>query len=146
MIVDNDEILYDWDKTKMVEVTLAFPDDFLKIRETLTRIGIASKKDRRLYQTAHILHKRGKYYIIHFKEIFALEGKDSTLTLEDVSRRNRIVTLLADWKLCTILNEELTLNKASMSSIKVVPYKEKNQWILIEKYRLGRKPDENQNQ
>lgn len=138
-MIQNENILYDWSIDKMVEVKLNQPDDFLKIKETLTRIGIASKKDKTLYQTCHILHKRSKYYIISFKEIFNIEGKPSTLTLEDVARRNRIVSLLDDWGLCQVITPDLIANKASMSSIKVVPYREKDTWNLISKYQLGKK-------
>ncbi len=138
-MIQNENILYDWSIDKMVEVKLSQPDDFLKIKETLTRIGIASKKDKTLYQTCHILHKRSKYYIISFKEIFNIEGKPSTLTLEDVARRNRIVSLLDDWCLCEVINHELIANKSSMSSIKVVPYREKDAWTLVSKYQLGKK-------
>ncbi len=138
-MIQNENILYDWSIDKMVEVKLSQPDDFLKIKETLTRIGIASKKDKTLYQTCHILHKRSKYYIISFKEIFNIEGKPSTLTLEDVARRNRIVSLLDDWGLCEVINHELIANKSSMSSIKVVPYREKDAWTLVSKYQLGKK-------
>jgi len=134
-----DDILYDWSPEKMVEITLGQPDDFLKIKETLTRIGIASKKEKKLYQSTHILSKRGKYYIISFKEAFFLDGKKSDLTLDDVSRRNRIISLLEDWKLCSVVNPVLIANQASMSSIKVVPYKEKKDWELCSKYQLGKK-------
>lgn len=139
-MIQNENILYDWSIDKMVEVKLNQPDDFLKIKETLTRIGIASKKDKTLYQTCHILHKRSKYYIISFKEIFNIEGKPSTLTLEDVARRNQIVSLLSDWGLCQVVTPELITTRASMSSIKVVPYREKDSWNLISKYQLGKKP------
>lgn len=138
-MIQNENILYDWSIDKMVEVKLNQPDDFLKIKETLTRIGIASKKDKTLYQTCHILHKRSKYYIISFKEIFNIEGKPSTLTLEDVARRNRIVSLLDDWGLCQVVTPDLITNKSSMSSIKVVPYREKDAWNLVSKYQLGKK-------
>lgn len=138
-MIQNENILYDWSIDKMVEVKLSQPDDFLKIKETLTRIGIASKKDKTLYQTCHILHKRSKYYIISFKEIFNIEGKPSTLTLEDVARRNRIVSLLDDWGLCEVISPDLITNKSSMSSIKVVPYREKDAWNLVSKYQLGKK-------
>ena len=133
----DDEILYDWSIDKMVEITLASPDDFLKIKETLTRIGVASSKQKILYQSAHILFKRGKYYIISFKEAFLLDGKTSDITLDDVARRNRIISLLEDWKLCKVVNPIAIANQASMSSIKVVPYKEKGDWQLIQKYQLG---------
>ena len=138
-MIQNEDILYDWSIDKMVEIKLEKPDDFLKIKETLTRIGIASKKEKKLYQTCHLLHKRGKYYIIHFKEIFNIEGRPSTLTLDDVSRRNRIASLIEDWGLCKVLNPEMIINKSSMSSIKVVPYKERSQYTLISKYTLGKK-------
>jgi hypothetical protein len=133
------EILYDWAVEKMVEITLNRPDDFLKIKETLTRVGVASAKNKTLYQTANILHKRGKYYIIHFKEIFLLEGRTSTLTLEDVARRNMIVSLLVDWGLCKLVDPNSNATKAEMSSIKVVPYKERTEWNLVSKYTLGKK-------
>ena len=138
-MIINDEILYEWAPEKMVEIKLAQPDDFLKIKETLTRIGVASKKQKVLYQSAHILHKRGKYYIISFKEAFLLDGKPSDITLDDVARRNRIIALLEDWKLCEVVNPISIANQASMSAIKVVPYKEKNDWQLIQKYQLGAK-------
>lgn len=138
-MIQNEDILYDWSIDKMVEIKLNKPDDFLKIKETLTRIGIASKKEKKLYQTCHILFKRGKYYLIHFKEIFNIEGKPSTLTLDDVARRNRIISLIEDWGLCSVVNGEMIANKSSMSSIKVVPYKERNQYTLVSKYTLGKK-------
>ena len=138
-MIINDEILYEWAPEKMVEIKLSQPDDFLKIKETLTRIGVASKKQKVLYQSAHILHKRGKYYIISFKEAFLLDGKPSDITLDDVARRNRIIALLEDWKLCEVVNPISIANQASMSAIKVVPYKEKNDWQLIQKYQLGAK-------
>lgn len=138
-MIINDEILYEWAPEKMVEIKLSQPDDFLKIKETLTRIGVASKKQKVLYQSAHILHKRGKYYIISFKEAFLLDGKPSDITLDDVARRNRIIALLEDWKLCEVVNPILIANQASMSAIKVVPYKEKNDWQLIQKYQIGAK-------
>ncbi len=138
-MIQNEDILYDWSIDKMVEIKLGQPDDFLKIKETLTRIGIASKKEKKLYQTVHILFKRGKYYLIHFKEIFNIEGKPSTMTLDDVARRNRIISLIEDWGLCAVVNPEMIVNKASMISIKVVPYKERSQYTLISKYTLGKK-------
>lgn len=138
-MIPNDTILYDWSIEKMVEIKLNQPDDFLKIKETLTRIGIASKKDKTLYQTCNILHKRSKYYIIHFKEIFNIEGKPSTLTLEDVARRNQIISLLDDWGLCQVVNYDMITTRSSMSSIKVVPYRERDQWNLVSKYTLGKK-------
>ncbi len=135
----DEDILYEWSIDKMVEITLDKPDDFLKIKETLTRIGIASKKQKTLYQSTHILFKRGKYYIISFKEAFMLDGKKSDFTLEDVARRNRIIALLVDWKLCKVVNPSSIANQASMSSIKVVPFKDKDQWELKSKYTLGKK-------
>jgi hypothetical protein len=138
-MIQNEDILYDWSIDKMVEIKLGQPDDFLKIKETLTRIGIASKKEKKLFQTVHILFKREKYYLIHFKEIFNIEGKPSTMTLDDVARRNRIISLIEDWGLCTVVNSDMIVNKASMSSIKVVPYKERSQYTLISKYTLGKK-------
>ena len=135
----NDDILYDWSQDKMIEIQLGSPDDFLKIKETLTRIGIASKKTKMLYQTAHILHKKNKYYIVHFKELFLLDQKQSDITLDDVSRRNRIIALLSDWKLCTVVVPETIANQSSMSTIKIVTYQEKPDWTLVEKYHVGRK-------
>jgi hypothetical protein len=139
--MNGEDILYDWSMEKMVEITLPKPDDFLKIKETLTRIGIASRKDNILTQSCHVLHKRGKYYIISFKEIFAIEGKESTLTLEDVARRNRIIGLLEDWGMCKVVRPEMIVNKASMSSIKVVAYKDRDNWTLCSKYTIGKKRD-----
>lgn len=133
------EILYDWSIDKMIEITLTKPDDFLKIKETLTRIGIASKKQKVLVQSCHILHKKGKYYIVHFKECFLLDGKQSDMTLEDVARRNKIIALLADWKLCNVVTPTMVGNQAAMSSIKVVSHKERAEWTLISKFRLGKK-------
>ena len=136
--MEND-LLYDWNNDKMIEVTLEKPDDFLKVKETLSRIGLASKKEKRLFQTCNILHKRGKYYIVHFKEIFALEGKEHSLTLGDVARRNKIVNLLQDWGLCKIVNKEYAQNQCEMSNIKVVPFREKSEWVFVEKYKIGKK-------
>lgn len=135
----DDSILYDWSIDKLVEITLNADDDFLKIKETLTRIGISSKKSKTLIQTCHIFHKQGKYYIVHFKECFLLENKSSDLTIEDVARRNRIISLLVDWKLCNVVNKQLIGNQAAMSAIKVVAYKDKHEWTFIEKFRLGKK-------
>ena len=123
----------------LIEVTLAQTDDFLKVRETLTRIGVASKKEKTLYQSCHILHKQGKYYIVHFKELFALDGKESNITSGDIERRNAIASLLADWDLLKILNTQQAEQKASLSQIKVVSYKEKVQWELVPKYNIGKK-------
>lgn len=133
----NGDILYEWTPEKMVEIELNQPDDFLKIKETLTRIGVASKTQKTLYQSCHILFKRGKYYIISFKEAFLLDGKTSDMTLDDVARRNRIISLLEDWKLCVVANPIMIANQASMSAIKVVPFKEKSEWQLVPKYQLG---------
>jgi len=122
-----------------VEVTLTDPGYFLTVRETLTRIGIAIKKTKTLYQSCHILHKRGKFYIVHFKELFLLDGKESTLSSEDIARRNTIVSLLEEWDLVKVVNKaKIEEPKASMSLIKVIPFKEKNEWTLVEKYRIGR--------
>jgi hypothetical protein len=128
-----------WSPDMMVEVTLNEPDDFLKVRETLTRIGVASRKEKKLYQSAHILHKQGRYYITHFKELFALDGKHANLTVNDVQRRNRIVRLLADWGLIAIVKEDSVLDIAPLNQIKVLPFKEKGEWILEQKYNIGKK-------
>ena len=123
----------------MVECTLENPDDFLKVRETLTRIGVASRKDKTLYQSCHILHKQGKYFIVHFKELFALDGKRANLTINDVQRRNRITRLLADWGLITIVKEGSVADIAPLNQIKVLSYKDKGDWILEQKYNIGKK-------
>ncbi len=123
----------------LVEITFPEKDDFLKIRETLSRIGVASRKDKELFQSCHILHKRGKYYIVHFKELFALDGKHANLTVNDVQRRNRIINLLSDWGLITILNPDSVLDVAPLNQIKVLSYKDKNDWILESKYNIGKK-------
>jgi hypothetical protein len=124
----------------LVEVTLDEKDDFLKVRETLTRIGLASKKDNTLYQSCHILHKQGKYYIVHFKELFALDGKETDLTENDIARRNTIVNLLAEWELVKIVNKDQTKEPiVSMSQVKIIPYKEKDEWNLVTKYSIGKK-------
>ncbi len=128
-----------WSADQMVEVTLNEPDDFLKVRETLTRIGVASRKEKKIYQSCHILHKQGRYFIVHFKELFALDGKHANLTLNDVQRRNRIIQLLADWGLITVLNPENITDIAPLNQIKVLAYKEKNEWILETKYNIGKK-------
>jgi hypothetical protein len=133
------EIYYDWTPDSMLEITLAEPDNFLKVRETLTRIGIASKKDNTLYQSCHILHKQGRYFIVHFKELFALDGKDSNITSGDIERRNAIAGLLQDWDLLKIVNAAKAEQKASLSQIKVVAFKEKNEWNLVAKYNIGKK-------
>tara|TARA_B100001939_G_scaffold153415_1_gene132532 strand:+ start:198 stop:635 length:438 start_codon:yes stop_codon:yes gene_type:complete len=128
-----------WSQDKMVEIRLNEPDDFLKVRETLTRIGVASRKERKLYQSCHILHKQGKYYIVHFKELFALDGKYANLTINDVQRRNRITKLLADWGLITILNEDSIIDIAPLNQIKVLSYKDKQDWTLEQKYNIGKR-------
>ena len=128
-----------WTPNMMIEVTLNEPDDFLKVRETLTRIGVASRKEKKLYQSCHILHKQGRYYIVHFKELFALDGKHANLTVNDVQRRNRIVRLLADWGLIGIVNEEAVLDIAPLNQIKVLAYKDKSEWVLEQKYNIGKK-------
>ena len=131
----SDEI--SWSQDMMLEVTLKEPDDFLKVRETLTRIGVASRKERKLYQSCHILHKRGKYYIVHFKELFALDGKPTNITSNDVQRRNRIAKLLSDWGLVEIVNESDDL--APLNQIKVLSFKDKGEWTLESKYNIGKK-------
>jgi len=128
-----------WSPDKMVEVTLREPDDFLKVRETLTRIGVASRKEKKLYQSCHILHKQGKYFIVHFKELFALDGKKANLTVNDVQRRNRITQLLCDWGLIDVVVEESVAEVAPLNQIKVLSYKEKNEWDLETKYNIGKK-------
>ena len=132
----------DWSADKMVEVSLGEPDDFLKVRETLTRIGVASRKEKKLYQSCHILHKQGRYFIVHFKELFALDGKRANLTINDVQRRNRISQLLADWGLIKILNADQIQDIAPLNQIKVLSYKDKGDWILETKYNIGRKKTE----
>jgi hypothetical protein len=128
-----------WSQDQMIEVILNEPDDFLKVRETLTRIGVASRKEKKLYQSCHILHKQGKYYIVHFKELFALDGKHANLTVNDVQRRNRIIRLLFDWGLVTIVKESAVTDIAPLNQIKVLAYKEKNDWVLEQKYNIGKK-------
>ena len=140
----NGEIEVQWKQSDMVEVGLNEPDDFLKVRETLTRIGVASRKERKIYQSCHILHKQGKYFIVHFKELFALDGKNTNLSLNDVQRRNRIVQLLVDWGLVAIIAEsqEKIANLAPLNQIKVLSFKEKKEWTLESKYNIGRKKQE----
>ena len=128
-----------WAPDKMVEVTLNEPDDFLKVRETLTRIGVASRKEKKIYQSCHILHKQGRYFLVHFKELFALDGKHANLTTNDVQRRNRIAQLLADWGLVGIVNAESIQDIAPLNQIKVLSYKDKGDWILETKYNIGAK-------
>ena len=130
---------FNWSPEQMLEVTLKQPDDFLKIRETLSRIGVASRKDKTLFQSCHILHKQGKYYIVHFKELFALDGKKATLVENDVQRRNTISVLLQDWNLLSIVKPEAAENKAPLSQIKIIAFKEKNEGNLQAKYNIGKK-------
>ena len=127
----------------LLEVRLKQEDDFLKVKETLTRIGVASRKDKTLYQSCHILHKKGKYYIVHFKELFALDGKPSNISENDIQRRNAIANLLEEWGLVTILNKELMKdNIAPLHQVKIISFKEKNDWQLITKYNIGKKPQD----
>ena len=128
-----------WTKDDMVEVNLKQPDDFLKVRETLTRIGVASRKEKKLFQSCHILHKKGQYYIVHFKELFALDGKKANLSENDIQRRNRIVKLLSDWGLIELVKESSVDDVAPLSQIKVISYKERTEWILESKYNIGKK-------
>ena len=130
---------YDWSLEKMIEVSLSEPDDFLKVRETLTRIGVASRKEKKLYQSCHILHKQGKYYIVHFKELFALDGKKANLSVNDIQRRNRIVALLSDRGLVGVLKSDTIDDIAPLNQIKVISYKDKGDWILETKYNIGKK-------
>ena len=128
-----------WSQDQMVEVTLNEPDDFLKVRETLTRIGVASRKEKKIYQSCHILHKQGRYFLVHFKELFALDGKHANLTANDVQRRNRIAQLLADWGLVGIVDADRIQDIAPLNQIKVLSYKDKGDWILETKYNIGAK-------
>jgi 2-polyprenyl-6-methoxyphenol hydroxylase-like FAD-dependent oxidoreductase len=133
------EPIVNWSSGMMIEVILNEPDDFLKVRETLTRIGVASRKEKKIYQSCHILHKQGKYYIVHFKELFALDGKHANLTVNDVQRRNRIVQLLADWGLIGIVDATKVQDIAPLNQIKVLAHKEKEDWVLEAKYNIGSK-------
>ena len=128
-----------WNQELMVEVELNEPDDFLKVRETLTRIGVASRKEKKLYQSCHILHKQGRYFIVHFKELFALDGKHANLTSNDVQRRNRITQLLSDWGLIEVVKSESIGDIAPLNQIKVLSFKEKDEWTLETKYNIGKK-------
>ena len=128
-----------WNPDQMVEVTLNEPDDFLKVRETLTRIGVASRKEKKIYQSCHILHKQGRYFLVHFKELFALDGKHANLTINDVQRRNRIAQLLADWGLVGVVDAIRIQDIAPLNQIKVLSYKDKGDWILETKYNIGAK-------
>ena len=139
------EVTINWSPSDMLEVTIKQPDDFLKVRETLTRIGVASRKDKTLFQSCHILHKQGKYYITYFKELFALDGKNSTLTENDIQRRNTIALLLQDWNLIEVVKASLVENKAPLSQIKVLPFKEKSEWNMVAKYNIGKKPEDSKN-
>lgn len=129
--------LVQWNADMMLEITLAEPDDFLKVRETLTRIGVASRRDNTLFQSCHILHKQGRYFIVHFKELFLLDGKKSNLEVSDMERRNTIATLLADWGLVTIVNKDAARDCAPMRQIKIISYKDKSNWNLQPKYNIG---------
>ena len=131
-----------WKQSDMIEVVLKEPDDFLKVRETLTRIGVASRKEKKIYQSCHILHKQGRYFIVHFKELFALDGKKTNFSLNDVQRRNRIVQLLSDWGLIGVVNAEQIADLAPLNQIKVLAFKEKGEWTLESKYNIGRKKQE----
>ena len=132
-------IHYDWSPESMLEVTLPEPDNFLKVRETLTRIGISSRTENKLFQSCHILHKQGKYFIVHFKELFALDGKESNIANNDIERRNTIAVLLQDWELLNIVKPEQAEPKASLSQIKVLSHKDKSSWELVTKYNIGKK-------
>ena len=131
--------IIEWNPNNMLEVNLNEPDDFLKIRETLTRIGVASRKDNKLYQSCHILHKQGRYFIVHFKELFLLDGKKSNLEENDLARRNTIATLMSDWGLLSIENRDNTHPLAPLRQIKIIPYKDKSNWELCPKYNIGNK-------
>lgn len=135
--------IVEWNPANMLEVTLNEPDDFLKIKETLTRIGVASRKDNKLYQSCHILHKQGRYFIVHFKELFLLDGKKSNLEENDVGRRNTIATLMSDWGLLTVVNKEQLQPTAPLRQIKIISFKDKDQWELCPKYNIGNGPKQN---
>tara|TARA_B100001113_G_scaffold286389_1_gene241791 strand:- start:2074 stop:2517 length:444 start_codon:yes stop_codon:yes gene_type:complete len=139
--MNSSEPIYEWSPDKMIEVVLKEPDDFLKVRETLTRIGVASRKEKKLYQSCHILHKQGRYYIVHFKELFALDGKKANLSINDVQRRNRIVKLLVDWGLVIIDDKvlESIQDVSPLNQIKVISFREKGEWSLETKYNIGKK-------
>ena len=131
------EVAIEWTPASMLEITLRQPDDFLKVKETLTRIGVSSKRDNKLYQSCHILHKQGRYFILSFKELFLLDGKPSTIVQNDIQRRNTIATLLSDWGLLEIVNTAQAADKAPLRQIKIIPFKDKAQWELIQKYNIG---------
>ena len=136
----------EWKPDNMLEVKIKEPDDFLKIRETLTRIGVASRKERKIYQSCHILHKQGRYFIVHFKELFALDGKTANIFVNDIERRNTIAQLLCDWGLVELVSDIQVSSKAPLSQIKVLPFKEKNEWTLEPKYNIGKKGNEDGDQ
>jgi hypothetical protein len=136
---NSNEPQVNWTPSMMVEVLLNEPDDFLKVRETLTRIGVASRKEKKLYQSVHILHKQGKYYLTHFKELFALDGKYANITVNDMQRRNRIAQLVADWGLVSIVNLDAVSDIAPLNQIKVLSFKDKADWALESKYSIGKK-------
>jgi hypothetical protein len=135
--VEEQKQISNWQPDMMLEITLNEPDDFLKVRETLTRIGVASRRDNKLFQSCHILHKQGRYFIVHFKELFLLDGKPSNLLENDVQRRNTIAVLLADWGLISIMSPESAKDVAPLRQIKVIPFKDKSQWELCPKYNIG---------
>jgi len=137
--VEKDNNIVEWTTSSMLEVTLDEPDDFLKVRETLTRIGVASRKDNTLFQSCHILHKQGRYFIVHFKELFLLDGKKSNLEENDIARRNTIATLMSDWGLLSIDNRDQAQPLAPLRQIKIIPFKEKSEWELCPKYNIGNK-------
>jgi len=137
--VEKENNIVEWTTSSMLEVTLEEPDDFLKVRETLTRIGVASRKDNTLFQSCHILHKQGRYFIVHFKELFLLDGKKSNLEENDIARRNTIATLMSDWGLLSIDDKEKAQPLAPLRQIKIIPFKEKNNWTLQPKYNIGNK-------
>ena len=134
-----EEQVVEWTPADMLEITLNEPDDFLKVRETLTRVGVASRKDKKLYQSCHILHKQGRYFIVHFKELFMLDGKKANLEISDIQRRNTIATLMSDWGLIQIQQSDIASDCAPLRLIKILPYKEKEQWELCPKYNIGNK-------
>ena len=137
--MEKDNNIVEWTTSSMLEVTLDEPDDFLKVRETLTRIGVASRRDNTLFQSCHILHKQGRYFIVHFKELFLLDGKKSNLEENDVARRNTIATLMGDWGLVTVEDTRKLDPLAPMRQIKIIPFKEKDKWELCPKYNIGNK-------
>ena len=139
MVEENNNNIIEWTPASMLEIMLNEPDDFLKVKETLTRIGVASRKDNRLYQSCHILHKQGRYFIVHFKELFLLDGKPSNLTENDIQRRNTIATLLSDWGLISISDPAQASNLAHLRQIKIIPFKDKHNWNLCPKYNIGHK-------